>query len=59
MSHPGMAPVFADAAETLPGSYQAHINFNMPGDWIVLFHIKLPDGSRIERQLDVKGVQSN
>jgi YtkA-like len=59
MSHPGMGPVFAEAEETAPGSYQAHIGFNMGGDWVVLLHIKLPDGRKIERQMDVRGVQSN
>jgi hypothetical protein len=59
MSHPGMAPVFGEAEETAPGSYRAHIGFNMGGDWVVLLHIKLPDGRKIERQVDVRGVQSN
>jgi YtkA-like len=59
MSHPGMAPVFGEAEETAPGSYRAHIGFNMGGDWVVLLHIKLPDGGKIERQVDVRGVQSN
>lgn len=58
MAHPGMAPVFADAAESAPGTYQAQIDFNMPGDWVVLLHIHLVDGRRIERQVDLKGVQT-
>ncbi len=57
MAHPGMAPVFAGAAESSPGTYRAAIDFNMPGDWVILLHIRLADGRRIERQLDVKGVQ--
>ena len=59
MSHPGMSPVFASARETAPGSYRAPIKFNMGGDWVLLLHIKLADGRRIERQMDVKGVLSN
>ena len=59
MSHPGMSPVFGKANEIAPGTYSAPINFNMGGDWIVLLHIKLPDGRRIERQMDVRGVQPN
>jgi len=59
MSHPGMSPVFGQASETAPGAYRAQINFNMGGDWIVLVHIKLPDGRRMERQVDVRGVQTN
>ena len=59
MSHPGMSPVFAEAQETAPGSYQAPVDFSMGGDWVVLLHIKLADGRKIERQMDVKGVQTN
>lgn len=59
MNHPGMAPVFSDATETSPGSYKASLNFSMGGDWVVLFHITLSDGRKIERQIDVKGVASN
>ncbi|HEX3891446.1 MAG TPA: FixH family protein [Terracidiphilus sp.] len=58
MTHPGMAPVFGDAAESSPGTYRSAIDFNMPGDWAVLLHIRLADGRRIERQVDVKGVQA-
>jgi hypothetical protein len=59
MSHPGMAPVFSEAKETVPGTYQATINFNMGGDWVVLLHIKLADGQKVERRMDVGGVRSN
>ena len=31
----------------------------MGGDWVVLLHIRLADGRKIERQMDVKGVESN
>jgi YtkA-like len=59
MNHPGMAPVFADAMETAPGDYRANLNFTMGGDWVVLFHITLSDNRKVERQMDVKGVESN
>jgi hypothetical protein len=29
----------------------------MGGDWVVLLHITLADGRRIERQWNVKGVE--
>lgn len=58
MDHPGMAPVFSDAEESAPGSYHAPLTFTMGGDWVVLLHITLADGRRIERQWDVKGVES-
>jgi hypothetical protein len=56
MAHPGMPPVFSNAKETAPGTYQAELDFNMPGDWVVLEHIRLADGTRIERQTDLRGV---
>ena len=59
MSHPGMAPVFGEVEETAPGSYLAHLNFTMAGDWVVLLRIKLPDGRKIVRQVDVRGVEPN
>ena len=57
MNHPGMAPLFKTATETAPGQYQASIPFNMAGDWVVSLHIKLADGRKVERQIDVRGVQ--
>ena len=59
MRHPGMSPVFGLAKETRPGYYRTHINFNMGGDWVVLLHIKLANGKKIEQQMDVRGVRSS
>jgi len=59
MSHPGMSPIFATATETSPGIYTAHLDFNMSGDWVVLSHIVLADGRKLERRIDVSGVESN
>jgi hypothetical protein len=59
MSHPGMSPVFAKASEQRSGNYVASLNFNMAGDWVVLTHIQLPGGRKIERQMDVRGVRPN
>ena len=56
MSHSGMAPVFADAAEFEPGHYRANIELNMAGDWIVLVHLSLADGTTVDRQFEIKGV---
>ena len=58
MAHPGMAPVFSDAHETSPGSYEAHVNFSMGGDWVLLLHVTLADGRKFDKQVDVKGVES-
>jgi hypothetical protein len=57
MSHAGMSPVFGEARESEPGRYRAALEFTMAGDWVVLVHLTLPDGSQVERQFDVKGVQ--
>lgn len=59
MTHAGMTPVFAEAKETEPGSYRATLEFTMAGDWVVLVHAALPDGRKIERQFDVKGVRAD
>ena len=57
MSHPGMAPVFGNAAEIGPGVYQGRVDFNMAGDWVILAHIKLPNGPALEYHTDPQGVR--
>jgi hypothetical protein len=59
MSHPGMAPVFGEARENAPGQYQGSLEFAMAGDWVVLIHVTLPDGSKLEREVNVPGVTAN
>jgi len=59
MSHAGMAPVFAKANETEPGRYHAPLEFSMGGDWIVLVHMTLSDGHKLEQQFEIRGVRSD
>jgi hypothetical protein len=59
MAHAGMAPVFGDAKEIAPGQYRGGLEFAMPGDWVILIHATLPDGRKLERQVDVSGVGTN
>jgi hypothetical protein len=59
MSHAGMTPVFAEAKEVQPGSYQSRLTFEMAGDWVILLHGTLANGKKLERQFDVRGVQPN
>jgi len=59
MSHPGMAPVFGKTREVAPGQYQGSLAFAMPGDWVVLIHVTLPDGRTLEREINVPGVAAN
>jgi YtkA-like len=56
MSHPGMAPVFAESKELGPGQYRAELDLGMQGSWVVLLHVRLASGEKIERQvaLEVK-----
>jgi hypothetical protein len=56
MTHPGMRPSFSEAREAGSGRYQSSIEFGMAGDWIVLLRITLPNGQKLDRQIDVKGV---
>ena len=57
MSHAGMSPSFAEAKETERGRYQAHLEFPMAGDWVILLHVTLPGGKKLELQFDVRGVR--
>jgi hypothetical protein len=59
MAHPGMAPIFAKGKETSSGAYRSTLDLNMPGDWVIQLHIKLPTGETVERQIEVKGVRPN
>ena len=57
MSHAGMAPVLADAIERAPGIYEVPFTFPMQGDWVLLVTGVMPDGSRLERRIDVANVR--
>lgn len=56
MSHAGMSPVFVDTLEVASGEYRANMNLSMAGDWVILVHLTLPDGAKLERQFEIKGV---
>jgi len=57
MSHAGMSPVFSEANESEPGRYQARLEFQMAGDWVILLHVMLPGGKKLDRQIEVPGVR--
>jgi hypothetical protein len=59
MTHAGMSPVVGGMREIAPGRYQGDLAFQMAGDWVILLHVTLPDGSKLERQFDVPGVRPN
>jgi hypothetical protein len=58
MNHAGMKPVFADATEIKPGSYEATLELTMGGDWFVLVDVALADGRRLRQKVDLPGVKS-
>jgi hypothetical protein len=59
MSHAGMTPVFAHATERAPGVYDLLFAFTMQGDWALLVTAALPDGTRLERRIDVANVRAD
>jgi hypothetical protein len=53
MSHPGMSPVMSETKEIEPGRYRGTLQLPMAGDWIILVHLTLADGQRLQRQLEL------
>jgi hypothetical protein len=53
MSHAGMQPVLADAAETAAGVYEAQWVWTMSGDWFVTVTTTLSDGRTLMRRFDL------
>ena len=53
MSHAGMAPALATAESAGDGNYQAILDLNMAGDWVVTAQIPLPDGQQASRSFDI------
>jgi YtkA-like len=57
MSHPGMAPVQANAVERGAGVYEVPFTFTMAGDWVLVVVATLPQGERVERRFDAGHVR--
>lgn len=59
MTHAGMVPVISSAPATSEGNYATRdFKFTMGGDWVITVTAKLPDGTKITRQIEVPGVSS-
>ena len=58
MSHPGMAPVQANAVERGAGVYDVPFSFTMAGDWVLLVEATLPQEGRLQQRIDVRNVRS-
>ena len=59
MSDAGMRPGVAQARQAEAGRYKASLEFQMTGAWVILLHVTLPDGKKLERQIDVRRVRPN
>ena len=59
MSHAGMSPAFAEAKETLPGTYNGTLDLNMRGDWVVTAHVVLPDGETLNQEIKIQNLQAS
>ena len=57
MSHAGMTPVFSEGKEIEPGRYSSTTELSMAGDWYFVVHMTLPDGRKLEREFEIKGVK--
>jgi hypothetical protein len=57
MSHAGMGPASVEAKEIQAGKYRGTLQLTMAGDWIVLVHVTLPDGQKLQRQIELSGVR--
>ena len=43
--------------ERAPGVYDVPFAFTMPGDWVLLVSVALPEGGRVERRIEVANVR--
>ena len=59
MSHAGMSPVTGETKEIETGKYRGTLQLTMAGDWIVLLHVTLSDGQKLQRQIELSGVRSD
>ena len=50
MTHPGMAPVLAEAECDSGGHCEIPFEWTMGGDWVVEIAVTLPDGSIVQQQ---------
>ncbi len=50
MNHPGMKPDLANAASIGDGKYRAHLDFDMPGDWVLVITARRADNTHIGKQ---------
>lgn len=54
MAHPGMTPVVATVTRRGPDTFDAALDLDMPGDWVLVTTVRFPDSRRVESQLKVR-----
>jgi len=54
MTHPGMTPVVAAMTQRGPDIYDAALDLNMPGDWLLVATVRFPDSRRLESRVPVR-----
>jgi hypothetical protein len=57
MTHPGMRPLVAVAAEEGAGRYRADLDFTMAGSWFVLVTGEVPNRGALSRRIDLAHVR--
>lgn len=58
MTHAGMEPVIVATEARGNGKYVTEgFKFTMGGDWVIIVHATLANGSTAEQRVDLKGVQ--
>jgi YtkA-like len=53
MSHPGMKPVFASASARDNGRYDAKLDLDMPGDWVLSIRAEFKNGLSANEQVRI------
>ena len=57
MNHAGMKPMIAQTKNVASGKYLTEdFRFTMAGDWLLTAQVTLPNGEKVEKTIDIKGV---
>jgi hypothetical protein len=54
MTHPGMTPVVATITRRGPDIFDAALDLNMAGDWLLIATVRFPDGRRLETRVPAR-----
>lgn len=54
MTHPGMRPIMANVTPGAGGGYEAHLEFTMAGDWVLLVRADWAGGQHLDRSISLR-----